>query len=212
MKYGTLVKDVFDVAKMKLISIYFCDCKFSQAVWFASSLGLRVEGLQELPTTHIQDIIHYILTIFKNDDTLPTILAILWSIWKARNDLLFNRNYCSPLHVLFKAKALQAEKEVNLNTRTQDQVIVGCTNTRMNQSESDWNRIGRCNNIYTDAKWKGITSPSNENFFHKERAGLGIFFDWNREDHHAIFLQVASFASSALQAEAQAMELAAQIG
>jgi ribonuclease HI len=82
----------------------------------------------------------------------------------------------------------------------------------MNQSESYWNRIGRCNNIYTDTAWKGIISPSNADFFHKERAGLGIFFDWNREDHHAIFLQVASFASSALQAEAQAMELAAQIG
>jgi hypothetical protein len=88
----------------------FFDCKFSQAVWFTSSLGLRVEGLHELPTTHIQDIIHYILTIYKNGDALPTILTILWSIWKARNDLMFNRSYCSPLHVLFKPKVIIIER------------------------------------------------------------------------------------------------------
>jgi hypothetical protein len=44
----------------------FFDCKFSQAVWFASPLGLRVEGLHQIENTHVQDTIHYILTSYKN--------------------------------------------------------------------------------------------------------------------------------------------------
>jgi hypothetical protein len=59
---------------------------------------------------------------------------------------------------------------------------------------------------------ESIVSPLNTDFFNKERAGLGIFFQWNREDHHAIYVQASSFACSALQAEALALELAAQIG
>jgi hypothetical protein len=53
----------------------FFDCGFTHGVWLASSLGLRVEVLQQLRTTHI---IQYILTGYKNDDALPTILTILW--------------------------------------------------------------------------------------------------------------------------------------
>jgi ribonuclease HI len=82
----------------------------------------------------------------------------------------------------------------------------------MSHSESDWNRAGIGPNIYTDATWKGIASPLNVGSFYKERAGLGIYFDWNKEDHYVIYLQAVSFAGSALQAEAQALELSAQIG
>jgi hypothetical protein len=61
----------------------FFDCKFSQAVWFASPLGLRVEGLKRLENTHIPEIIGYILMSYNNKESIPTILSILWSIWKA---------------------------------------------------------------------------------------------------------------------------------
>jgi ribonuclease HI len=123
---------------------------------------------------------------------------------------LFNKSDCSPLQVLFKAKALRVEKEVNFNVRAQDLVTSQCTNTR--NSESDWNRIGLGPNIYTDAAWKGVASPLKAGLFQKERAGLGIHFDWNKEDHYVIYVQAVSLAESALQAEAQALELAAQIG
>jgi ribonuclease HI len=46
----------------------------------------------------------------------------------------------------------------------------------------------------------------------KERAGIGIYIDWEKDDHKAIYIQAASFANSALQAEVQALEIAAHIG
>jgi ribonuclease HI len=173
----------------------FFDCKFSQAVWFASPLGLRVEGLNHMENTQIQDIIHYILVSSKNKDTLKIVLSILWSIWKARNDLLFNKINCSPLQVLFKAKAIQLEKE-EAQTR-KDRKVRSC------QTTSDWSRSESGLNIYTDAAWKDGD--------HSLKAGIGIYLDWNREDHKAIYMQASSSATSALQAETQAMEVAAQI-
>jgi hypothetical protein len=113
----------------------FFDCKFTQAVWFASPLGLRVEGLHHLESTHIQDIIQYILTSCNNKDAIQTILCILWCIWKARNDLLFNRNKWSPLQVLFKAKALQTEKESTSNKIAQLPKSEGKGKTKANQPE-----------------------------------------------------------------------------
>ena len=122
----------------------FFDCKFSQAVWFASPLGLRVEGLNHMENTQIQDIIHYVLVSTKNKDTLQIVLSILWSIWKARNDLLFNKIKCSPLQVLSKAKAIQLEKE---EAQTKKDRKVGSY-----QTSSDWSRSESGLNIYTDRK------------------------------------------------------------
>jgi ribonuclease HI len=148
-----------------------------------------------MENTQIQDIIHYILVSSKNKDTLKIVLSILWSIWKARNDLLFNKISCSPLQVLFKAKAIQLEKE-EAQTRKDRKV-------RSYQRTLDWSRSESGLNIYTNAAWKDGDQSL--------KAGIGIYLDWNREDHKAIYIQASSSATSALQAETQAMEVAAQI-
>jgi hypothetical protein len=83
---------------------------------------------------------------------------------------LFNKKNCSPLQVLFKAKAFQTEKEISFDGEAQDIAIAGSTNIKMSHSEPDWNKIGRGPKIYTDAAWKSIVSPLNTSFFNKERA------------------------------------------
>jgi hypothetical protein len=84
----------------------FFDCRFSHAVWFASTLGLRVQGLIQLGINQVQDAMHYILSNYNTDDALSKVLNILWSTWKARNDLLFNRKNLSSMQVLYMEKAL----------------------------------------------------------------------------------------------------------
>jgi hypothetical protein len=44
---------------------------------------------------------------------------------------------CSPLQVLFKAKAFQTEKEINFDLEAQDIAIAGSTNIKMSHSEPD---------------------------------------------------------------------------
>ena len=189
----------------------FFDCQFAQTVWFASPIGLKVESLHNLGKTQLQDVIHYILSSCKNKDTLQFILCILWCIWKARNDLIFNKISTSPLQVLHKAKALQQEKEstdrVTMHSAREEEN----RGQKVQQTEQNWNINAKEPKIYTDAAFKCKTS-SRVNLLHKERAGIGIYIEWEKEDHKAIYIQVASFAHSALQAEAQALEIAAQVG
>jgi hypothetical protein len=149
----------------------FFDCKFTQAVWFASPIGLRVESLHHLGKTQLQDVIYYILCSCKNNNTLQIMLCILWCIWKARNDLLFNRSSTSPLQVLHKAKALQREKEITNKVTTQFSGREESRELRVNQTKQNWNLNRKEPKNYTDAALKCKT-PSSVNIFSKKELEL----------------------------------------
>jgi ribonuclease HI len=189
----------------------FFDCRFSHAVWFASTLGLRVQGLVQLGINQVQDTMHYILSNYNSDDALPKTLTILWSIWKARNDLLFNRKNLSPMQVLYMAKALQVEKDIQTNAGSKHYVVAGEMNSRRSSLEPDLNRVTKGPNIYTDGAWKCKPTPIFAGSTNKEKAGLGIYIHWEGPDQHTILVQASTTSTSALQAEAHAMELAAYI-
>jgi hypothetical protein len=157
----------------------FFECKFAQAVWFASSLGLRVEGLHYREDAQIHDILHYIITSYKEKDAIQTVFSILWSIWKARNNLLFNKKRCTPLQVLFQAKALQTEKEVALMGKTLKSQNEDGRKTEPNKADDDWHTALKGSKIYVDAAWKGEELPSNDKNHQKEKIGIGIYFDLN---------------------------------
>jgi hypothetical protein len=72
-------------------------------------------------------------------------------------------------------------------------------------------RIPEGPNIYTDAAWKCNTTPIFTGSTNNEKAGLGISIHWKGLDQHAILVQASTTSTSALQAEAHAMELAAYI-
>jgi hypothetical protein len=116
------------------------------------------------------------------------------------------------MQVLYKAKALQAEKETFIITKTPTKTTKEEIKTSYNQPQPDWKTTVGGPNIFTDAAWKCNVIPITAGSNQKENTGIGIYLEWNREDHEAIYIQVPSNANSALQAEAQAMETTALVG
>lgn len=89
----------------------FFSCHFVHAVWFASPLGLHVEGLMQQGLQEVEEVVHHMMITYKTDHSLAIIFNILWSIWKARNNLVFNRKQCAPLLVLYAANTLLTSEE-----------------------------------------------------------------------------------------------------
>lgn len=74
----------------------FFQCSFSRSIWF--SFGLKTDMLNS--SLYPADIIHMICSGQQSELKLDTIFTTLWNIWKARNDLLFNKRKWSPMQVL----------------------------------------------------------------------------------------------------------------
>jgi hypothetical protein len=75
---------------------------------------VRVEGLIQQGINQVEDAIYHMMTTYKNDNSIAMNFNILWSIWKARYDLLFNRKHKAPFQVLHAAQALLNTGEVGL--------------------------------------------------------------------------------------------------
>jgi hypothetical protein len=90
----------------------------------------------------------------------------MWCIWKARNDLLFNKKDCLPTHIKYKAQAINQNlekmeivqvqvngtQEINKTSRTQDaeEELAG-----IKQGDTINNDMAiQTNKIYTNAAWK----------------------------------------------------------
>jgi hypothetical protein len=191
----------------------FFSCHYVHAVWFASPLGLRVEGLLQQGIDQVEDALHHLMTSYKTDNSIAMIFNILWSIWKARNDLLFNNKQNSPLQVLYAAKALLNAGEGEFHKQDGPDLAQATVSNSNSLVAFDRNMITEGPNIYTDAAWKN-PSPSSSLFAGiRAKAGIGIFMQWlNQGDMQAVLVQATSMADSALVAEAQALELAAHIG
>jgi hypothetical protein len=98
-----------------------------------------------------------------------------------------------------------------MNAGVKKYVVAGAMNSRRSALEPDLKRIAKGPNIYTDAAWKCKTTPIFTGSTNNEKAGLGISIHWKGLDQHAILVQASTTSTSALQAEAHAMELAAYI-
>lgn len=189
----------------------FFSCHYVHAVWFASPLGLRVEGLIQQGIDQIEDALHHMMAIYKTSSSVALIFNILWSIWKARNNLLFNKKQ-STLQVLHVAKTLlytgdmeQGEQGRLISTPA----VVSHSTTLV---AFDRNRVGKGPNIYTDAAWKSPSTSSSICAGTRSKTEIGIFMHWiNEGTMHAILVEATCMAHSTLQAEAQALEFAAQL-
>lgn len=146
----------------------------------------------------VPEIIQAILQASTHDNMLEFIFAVLWMLWKSRNDLLFNSINQSPLQVIHGAKALfQTEAKTFQMEIAQDPV----QNTLYKSVYSmDSKRIKEGPNIFIDAAWKEQNPLNLSCVGPGKHAGLEVFIYAPRHHQHkTIFLQATSVADSALQ-------------
>jgi hypothetical protein len=82
----------------------FFHCTFAKAVWFSSSVGFKTDAFDT--TLYPSNIIQSMLHTAQSSMSLEKMFTLLWCIWKARNDYLFNRKIWSVLQVHHAASAL----------------------------------------------------------------------------------------------------------
>lgn len=208
-----------------------------------------MEGLIAQSVHEIEDALHIIMMTYKIEHSIPLVFNILWSIWKVRNDLMFNKINSSPMQIFYAAKALTYAGQENHEERgdgharlrrntkpshsnftisspiDSSRISSGPTfftnaswkNTSTNVSPISFQlykrRMVEGPNIFTDAAWKPPASNVSPNVSFltgtKSKAGIGIFMHRIGEQKYSVFVEASSFAGSALEAEAQALELAA---
>lgn len=90
----------------------FFHCSFARAVWF-SLLGFKINNFDQ--SFYPSNIIRFLLASWHPIASIEIVFATLWMIWKARNDMLFNKISWSISKVISAAYALiSAGKEENL--------------------------------------------------------------------------------------------------
>lgn len=81
----------------------FFMCDYTRIVWFVSPLAFRTEAVRQ---EHVEDIIRTMLSNYTSQDSLQMIFTMLWNIWKARNDLIFNSKEWKPFQVIFATNSM----------------------------------------------------------------------------------------------------------
>lgn len=174
----------------------FFSCNFTRVIWFL--FGLKSDALN--PNFYPSDVIQMILSSHHAQLNLDTIFTLLWNIWKARNDLLFNKKKWSLMQVIYATKAM-------LNAGLIEEKEEAKTNS-VNKNAApfqDPNMHSQFAGLvaYSDAAY----SPE----IAKEEAGLGVYLK-DEANNHTIFVQAAARnVSSILQAEALGLALSAVV-
>lgn len=189
------------------IHIFFT-CLFAKAAWFSEPWNIRseffVQNFGSIPA-----IIQALLTSNHPHASLNNIITFLWCIWKFRNDNLFGRKSNSPMQVYPAMQAIIKSQE-----------LVSCANIAGSPTEIAHKPKQGCSletdawitgcKVYTDAAWKKNTTASKND---SSKTGIGIVIQAGENEQGTGILISASCGSveSPLQAEATALQVAAQI-
>ena len=147
--------------------------------------------------------------------TLPNILTFMWCIWKARNDQLFQRRSTEPYQISMHANALSQNLELcdatmqNLQGKEKEMAWQQ-PSTTLQGSTITMNEMTISNAIFCDASWKCRNSQHSDG---EEATGIGVYIQADiGGDKCSLMIQAStSIASSAFQAEAMALRLAATL-
>ena len=85
-----IAKECSRCGMLETDSHLFFHCTFAKVVWFSTTLGLRTDAYDT--TLYPSNIVHAMLQIHQPENSVDKIFTLLWCIWKARNDFLFNRS------------------------------------------------------------------------------------------------------------------------
>ncbi|OVA10971.1 hypothetical protein BVC80_1345g16 [Macleaya cordata] len=141
-------------------------CEESKKVWFLSSLNVRTEPFNQKP---IKDWIEYWLLPHNQDPDseerircFPYVACLMWSIWNARNTLLFD-NIPQPVQTIHNNALFWAnQKEITLEPATNPQNSLPQIWTKPNlgwikaNTDGAWNpNTGTGSMGYIFRDWKG---------------------------------------------------------
>lgn len=102
------------------IHLFFL-CDFARAAWFGHPWYIEFDVLVQ-NHFNIHDIILALLNMNHPHASIFNIFNFMWSIWKARNDCLFDRKNHLPHHINIATRALSNEQCDITNKSDQNQV------------------------------------------------------------------------------------------
>ncbi|KAM0895415.1 hypothetical protein ACQ4PT_023829 [Festuca glaucescens] len=178
----------------------FFHCSFARTVWFAS-LGFRADSFAQ--TCYPSDIIRQMISAYHPEASVHQIMSILWNIWKARNDLLFNKKSWSVNKVIFAASTLLSAgvDDVKLSQSLKPDLSTTANVVPVPRNTSFVLPAGSV--AFSDAAFR--LSPSTR------VAGLGVYL-MNPAHNSTIYIHASSaHVDYVLQAEAQALVLVATV-
>jgi hypothetical protein len=185
----------------------FFGCHFVKAIWFLQPWFINTEILQQ-QCQSIPEILNFLLHSNHPSMSVNNLYTMLWCIWKARNDALFNRAKIHPKNVFAICSALLQDFQILVASLQVQQQAEDHTSEQL--------QFGRLQHsipfadkrvqIFSDAAW----TPSSDGQL--QQAGLGIHIKLCH--HHASSIYVAALSppvGSPLQAEAYGLLLAVKV-
>lgn len=199
----------------------FFTCPFARAAWFLPPWYLRTD-IFTANATSVSEIVFNITNLRHPQASLHNIFTFLWCLWKSRNEFLFCRKVGWPYQVNIAAQALLSKVDTSStadlssshssqsqeNRPSQLQIHrADATLVPSGMAKTDTLFAGP--KLYTDASWKQRARSANP----QRKAGLGVYCHFKEQgyDIDIFILASAMEVSSALQAEAAALELAAHV-
>ena len=174
----------------------FFTCNFTRAIWFL--FGLKSDEFNH--NLYPSDVIQRILSSHHADLDLDTSFTLLWNIWKARNDLLFNKKKWSIMQVIYATNAM-------LNAELMEEKAAA----HINPANNNISPFHVQNIQFQNAGLLAYSDAAYNPEIAKEEAGLGVFLR-NVSNNHTVFVQAAAKnVCSVLQAEAIGLSLSAEV-
>lgn len=192
----------------------FFTCPFVKAAWFLEPWFIRTDILIQ-NCNSLSEIILNLLNMNHPHGSLRNILNFMWCTWKSRNDMLFDRKKGEPYQININAQVLSANLELvdPVNAKLQEKQlkppllerVVSMQGSTISTDRS----IPGCF-IFADASWKCRDIPGADCL---QATGIGVYIrsDLAGGDYSVMIQASAPQASSAFQAEAKALLLAATL-
>jgi len=184
----------------------FFSCHFARAVWFAGTPSIRTDLLPQGPQG-VQQEVSSLITPTTSMQEIQRLITTMWFLWKARNDLRFNKKEWKVSHVLHAVKAdIHISHTITQELQNQPSAPTQPQNTAPPHNNTLPPFPGtRC---YVDAAITPDAQRSNP-----RQAGLGILIQGAQQTTlNNVFIQaVTDSALNPLQAETHALTLASAI-
>jgi beta-galactosidase beta subunit len=188
-------------------------CPFARASWFMNPWHLKIDQFVS-PSDSISQILIKLLNMNHPNGSIDNILTFMWSLWKSRNDYLFNKKDSTPTQIYQMTIAIKK----NLELLDVVQVTENRLRTKLNAQEDQARQDNTIrtdlqiqgSKIFMDAAWKKRKVQDNpENC----KTGIGVYCQLISQGREETLMIQASTAhsSSPLLAEADALLFATKV-